>query len=204
MSTALPRGFDASEIEPTSGAVGQLPVSDPKGLPVVIYDGMITESKAGDPLIELHFRVIEGPYMGRTGRDWVNLYHPDPVPRQIAEAEMSAICHVTGKFQIGDLSELFNHPLRVVTELQDSDNENGYTTIKKYLDINGNAPKRTNQKVASKPSGPPTGVQQAAEPQVENQTGWGQAPAQQEQPAQAPGQAPAQAPAAGQPPWAQN
>lgn len=172
-------------------------------------NGMVTGG-----YLALELTPIEGPLSGTKHTDRLNLHHTNPQTVEIANKQLSAYCHVTGKFQFTDTAELHNIPLIVEIGLQKEPNPNKYTEVKAIFDINGNQPGKAGagpqvqQQQPAPPMQPPAQVQatgqwqqppaQQPAPGVDNnvafpgqqqspaQAGWGQPPAQQQAPAQQP------------------
>lgn len=184
--TQLVAAFDPMMYDPTQGA-GSLPVGRH---PVHIEKAEVKANKANDGgYLEFLLRVIDGPAAGTTGAYRLNLYHSNPSTVEIANRQLSAICHVVNVFRLGsngqDVSVLFNIPFIAEVGLQKGEEAaaKGYTEIKKVLDINGNEPKKAgNGPQQSQPTqqgghgmpGNATGMQGQGVPQNGQQGGWQQ------------------------------
>jgi hypothetical protein len=178
--------FNAHEVEPAGTGGGQLPVSDKVGHLVVIVGSEIVPTKANDGgMLKLDLEIVEGPFRGDTGPYRLNLYNPNETAARIAQQQLSALCHVTGVFNVQDSAQLHNIPFRAIVALQKGDNPNGYTEIKGVLDAAGNQPGKAGQAAPAQAAQPaPAGAPAVASP------AWSQQPA------------PAGAPAVS-PPWGQ-
>ncbi len=136
--------FDATGIDPTQGG-GQLPVGKH---PVVISSSEIKPTKAANGgMLEMDLSIIDGPAKGQTGAYRLNLYNPNAQAVEIAQRQLSALCHVTGVFKVSDSSQLHNLPFIVEVGFQkgqnpatDGPDAKGYTEVKRVFDINGNEP----------------------------------------------------------------
>ena len=182
----LIQAFNAQQYDPTQGG-GSLPVGRH---PVIIESSEVKANKANDGgYLQLNLKLIDGPQMGTTGAYRLNLYHSNPQTAEIAHRQLSAICHVTGVFNVQDSQQLHNIPFIVEVGLQKGEEaaQKGYTEVKKVFDINGNEPGKAGQGAA--PAQPQAqggfGQQQpaqqpAAQPQG-NAPAWGGQPAQQPQ-----------------------
>lgn len=200
--------FNAHNVDPTQGA-GSLPVGKHN---VIIEKSDVKATKANDGgLVEFGLKIIDGPNAGVTGAYRLNLYHSNPQAVEIANRQLSALCHVTGQFMLADTSALHNIPFMVEVGTQKptreqeeararGENVTLYTEVKKVFDRNGNEPGKQGQGGgAAQPQqgqqqgqgqpqgqggawGGPQGHQQQP-PQGQNGGGWaGQGQGQQQQP----------------------
>lgn len=211
--------FDAQQFDPSQSA-GALPIGKH---PVVIESSEVKANKANDGgYLQLNLRIVDGPQTGTTGAYRLNLYHSNQTTVEIANRQLSAICHVIGVYQVSDSSQL--HGIPFIVEVGPQKNDPQYTEVKKVFDANGNEPGRAGaaqaaqQPQAQQPAQQPTAWSQPAqqpaqaEPQAQQpQTAWAQPhqpaqqqPAQQQQPQAGWVQQPAQQQAApAGMPWSQ-
>lgn len=138
-NTQLQGLFDATNIDPSQGTPS-LPVGKH---PVVIKEGEVkgTKDNSGG-LVALTLEIIDGPQKGTTGVYRINLYNASQEARDIAQRQMSALCHVTGVFKVENLQQLYGKPFVVEVGLQKGEEaqQKGYTEVKRVYDINGNEP----------------------------------------------------------------
>ena len=184
--------FNSQQYQPQYGGGGGLPAG-PNGenvkYKVVIVNssqenveknGMVTGG-----YLALEITPIEGPLAGTKHTDRINLHNTNPKVVEIANKQLSAYCHVLGKFQFNDTAELHNIPFIVEIGLQKQPNPQNYTEVKAIYDINGNEPGKAGggapvqqQQQQQPPQAPPAGV-------AAQGGGWGapagQPPAQQPQ-----------------------
>lgn len=195
--------FDASTVSPEFGGSSFFPVSDEKGWLVVIAgsNGFKTANSGKGQYLELILKGQEGPVAGQDATLRLNLMHENQTAVQAAYAQLSAIAHVTGVMRIGNVSDVFNRPFRVVsveqkqTEADKAAGKAAYTQLADngIRDQQGNRPGKGGQgpQVAQtapqmtqapqmQQAQPPQGGGQAAAPQW-GQQGGGQV---QQQPAQ--------------------
>jgi hypothetical protein len=113
--------FDASKVTP---AQPLQPLPD-GWFPVTITESEIKPTKNGDgQRLPLTLKVCEGhPYAGRKVYDGLNIVNPNPVAQQIAQEQLSAICHAVGVIQLQDTQQLHGVPLlvKVVTTAKRTD-----------------------------------------------------------------------------------
>lgn len=187
--------FNSQQYTPQYGGGGGLPAG-PNGEDVM-YKVMLVGSQAENTTdnfgqvkggyLAFELAAIEGPLQGTKQIDRINLHHTNPKVVEIANKQLSAYCHVLGKFQFNDTAELHNIPFMVKIGLQKAPNPNNYTEVKAIYDINGNEPGKAGsgpqanqgQPPQAPPSGPPAG---GVQPQ--GQWGGGAPQGQQQQPPQ--------------------
>jgi len=137
--------FDATKIDP-SQVSAMLPVSDGNGHAVVIVSSEfkpVKDDSQPDGMskqygyLQLDLEVIDGPNKGERGPYRLNLYNKEPKAVEIAQRQLSAICHVVNVFKVGDSAMLHNIPFRVIIALQKGENPEKYTEVKGVKDING-------------------------------------------------------------------
>jgi hypothetical protein len=127
---------------------GQLPVSGPEGLPVVITDSPLVESrnKPGSFFIELHLIVIDGEHTGSEGVWRLNVRNESETTERIAWESLAKIAAVIGSPVFNATEELHGQSFRVITvpttyKAKNGDTKSG-SEVKKVLDIDCNAPQK--------------------------------------------------------------
>ena len=133
--------FDASAVEPQQ-TFDALPAGRYE---VIITDSEMKETKAGTgEYLMLTFEVVgDTKHTGRKLWTRLNLVNKNATAVQIAERELSAICHCVGILSPSDSEELHNAPL-VVDVVQELNPSSGQMTnrIKGYSQADGTpAPK---------------------------------------------------------------
>lgn len=153
--------FDATNVAPAE-EFGPIPVGE---YPMHIVDSEVKPTRAGTGhYAELTFEVLDGQYKGR--RVWVrlNLDNPNPKAVEIAQRELSAICHATGKLQINDTQELHYKPMLCRVDIEQREGYSPSNVVKSYKSLAGavgNAPAPqqstapTAGATAASPSSPP-------------------------------------------------
>lgn len=129
------------------GGSGGLPANDdgsPRRYKVVIVNSGLQNVEKNNQIVggfmAFELTPVEGPLQGQKHTDRLNLNHTNPQTVEIANKQLSAYCHVLGKFQFQDTQELHNIPFFVDIGLQKEPNPNRYTEVKAVFDINGNEP----------------------------------------------------------------
>lgn len=178
--------FDATRFAPQTGGAT---LSVGKHI-VKIVDGELTTTKdksGGMAVFTVEAIDPQDPDFGRTMDYRLNIHNSNQKTVEIAMAQLSALCHVTGVYQVQDLKQLFGIPFMVDVQNQKltadqqarkdaGENVEPYKEIKAVFDTGGGKPgqSRTN-----------TAPAQTAQNQQQAQQGaaWGgqQAPAQQQQ-----------------------
>lgn len=142
--------FNAQQHKPNYGGGGG-------GLPVGKYKGVIANTTAEDVVkngvvtggyLALHLTPIEGALVNQVQIDRINLFNTNPKTVQIANEQLTAYCHVLGKFAgvAADTNELCNIPFWFEVGFQKGHEptpekpDGGYTEVKGIWDINGRKP----------------------------------------------------------------
>lgn len=176
--------FDANQVAPNTGYE---PV--PEGwYNVAITESEIKPTKDGEgAYLQLKTSIIDGPHTGKPIFVRLNIQNKNQQAVDIAYGELSAICHVTGVYQIGDSSQLHGIPfqLRVIVT-PPKDGRDAGNEVKGYRDARGNEPGKGGgmSQGGGQPSnfgGQPQG--QGQPPQGQGGQAWGNgAPQGQQQP----------------------
>lgn len=188
--------FDASGVPPSTGEL--------EPIPAAWYDVAMDQSETkptkdaattGHSFLECRFNVTSGQYAGRKLYARFNLNNSNPVAKEIAYKEFSAVCHATGVMQVMDSQQLHGIPLKVKVKVRAAEGNYGPANdITTYKPANF---------VPDAPAGAvAAGGQPPMQPQgFPPQQAWQQPPSQQgwQQPAQAP--QPTQQPQQPQQPW---
>lgn len=108
--TALPSAFNAANVPPAV-PFEALPIG---WYPVDTTDGEVKPTEGGAGIrMEMEFTVLDGPFKGRKVFDGFNYIHSSAKAQEIAQQQISAICHATGVIQLADVQLLFNHPFEL-------------------------------------------------------------------------------------------
>lgn len=115
----LGQQFDPNTVEP-SQAFEPLPSGE---YPAIITDSEMKPTKSGaGHYLELTFQIIDGPMKNRLTWSRLNLDNLNPKAVEIAQRDLSAICHAVGHSQaINDSSVLHNRPLVIRVEFVKAD-----------------------------------------------------------------------------------
>ncbi len=172
--------FNARQVEPAS-FLPPPPLAD-YHVRIVDSEAKPTKDNSGG-YVNFQLEILDpGPHQARKVPYNLNLFHTNPQTVEIAYRQLSALCHVTGVFDVKDTRQLHNIPF--IATIGPQPNNPQYSNVFGVKDINGNAPGKGNAPAV--PSAPPP---TAAAPPA-----WGAPPAQPAAPTW-PGAAPAPAPA---------
>ncbi|HIJ23075.1 MAG: DUF669 domain-containing protein [Candidatus Marinimicrobia bacterium] len=123
--------FDATTVAPNSSAA-----------PAGIYKAIITDSE-GKPTakgsgILLKMQIVEGPFQGHIFTEFLNMQHSSsPVAERISKQTLSSICHVTGKMQVSNTTELHDIPFAVKLSIEDGGSYPDKNKVKEWLMVDG-------------------------------------------------------------------
>lgn len=180
--------FDANQVAPNTGYE---PL--PEGWYNVAIDASeVKPTRDGEgAYLQLTAKVIDGPHTGKPVFIRLNIQNKNQQAVDIAYGELSAICHVTGVYQVADSSQLHGIPFQVRVTVRTSKDENGNASqsndVKGYKDAAGNEPGKSGG--AAQGGGQPSnfGGQSQGQGQPQNngapqgQGGWGGQPQGQPQ-----------------------
>lgn len=148
--------FDSTNIDPTSHF-------DP--LPAGEYNCIITDSTqkhtkdGAGQYLELKLEIQSGEFSGRTLFDRLNLQNSNQKAVEIAQRQLSQICHAIGVLQVADSEQLHYKPLVAIVKIRPaSGNYDAANDIKGYKSAAGAAP----QQAARPPFQPPKASAPAA------------------------------------------
>lgn len=108
--------FDATQVDPSQSF-------DP--IPAGEYQAQLVESsmeslKSGQgEYLKLQFEVMAGPFAGRRLFTNLCLRHPNTQTVEIAQRQLSALCHAAGVFQLQDSQQLHGRPVVVKVRVKD-------------------------------------------------------------------------------------
>ena len=130
------QGFNAQEVEPQSSF-------DP--IPAGEYTAMITDSEmkptkngAGEYL-QLVFNICDGEHEGRKVFARLNLNNPNQTAVEIAQRELSAICHAVGVLTPNDSSDLHDKPMTIKVKIRQSPGYDPQNEISAYKALGGSS-----------------------------------------------------------------
>lgn len=118
----LGEGFDASGVEPSKSFE---PI--PKGkYPVIVESSeMLPFKNAEGSKLALKLQIIDGEYKGRKLFDNLNLEHSNKQTVEIAQRQLSALCHATGVMKPVDSAELHDIPVMAVVTIKPASGDYG-------------------------------------------------------------------------------
>lgn len=128
---ALQQPFNSSQYDPATG-FSQLPVGEH---PVVIVASSIEGNKQQNGgYVKFSVKAIDGPANGLSMDYRVNLYNANQKSVEIAQRQMSAICHAVGVTAFHQTEELHGKPFVVVVQPQKDDDKYNEISSVKYID----------------------------------------------------------------------
>ena len=125
-------GFNAETVDPFSG-YESLPAGDYR---IVIVASERKHSAAGNETLTLTYEVLDGEHRGRKIFDYINLWHPDERPRQIAERKLSSICRAVGVLRPKTSEQLQDKPFQVGVAVEERIDRPGFFSnrVTKYAE----------------------------------------------------------------------
>lgn len=121
--------FNAETVDPNQ-VYDALPAGD---YPVIISSADIRQTKSGTgQYLEITLDIQSSDLMGRKLFDRLNLWNPNPKTVEIAQRQLSAICHATGVMQLEDTDQLIHRPLIASVKVKDDPGYGLRNEIKGY------------------------------------------------------------------------
>lgn len=191
--------FNAATVAPASANI----VVPAGWYNVIIEHSEVVPTAAGTgTILKLRYSIVDGEFKGRKIFGQLNIVNPSPMAQEIAQKQLSAICHAVNVIQCNDSQQLHNIPFKVklkitpggikdqhTGEKYDDKNEvTGWEKSSTNVGVSGGSAPGGTPPVTAKPITPPP----VASAPVAAPPAWG-APAGQ-QPWQAPKPAEALAP----------
>lgn len=141
--------FDANNVEP-AGERGALPAGE---YIAAIAKSDVRDAKTmGNRYINLEFEVMDGPAKGRRFWSMLNLWNSNAQAVEIAQRELSSICHACGKLRVADTEELHGIPMLIRLGTK-TDSYGEKNEIKGYKPTSGGAPAAATQQQTAAASG---------------------------------------------------
>ena len=129
--------FDATAVEPASER-GVLPAGEYLAA-IAKSDVRDAKTGGGNRYINLEFEVMDGPAKGRRFWTMLNLWNSNAQTVEIAQRELSSICHACGKLRVSDTEELHGIPMLIRLGVK-TDSYGEKNEVKGYKPTGGAAP----------------------------------------------------------------
>lgn len=146
----LGQTFDANAVDPAD-SFEPLPAGD---YMVVITDSEMKDTRSGTgQYLQLTLQVVDGPYHNRLIFDRLNLINPNQTAVEIAQRQLSQICHAVGILSVTDSAQLHNLPLVAKIAYRNGNDQYGPSNDVKGYRAADDAPKsKQASATASKPA----------------------------------------------------
>jgi len=151
----LGQTFDANNVAP-SADISPVPSGE---YVAIIVDSDMKPTKSGNgQYLELVHELVDGPFRGRKVWGRLNLSNPNAKTVQIAQEQLSSICHATGVMQVQDSQQLHNRPLVIRVEFVPADGQqrqrdgNEIKAWKRYEGAGATPPAASAQPTAAAPT----------------------------------------------------
>lgn len=133
----LGMNFDATQVAP-SASLGPIPAGN---YVAHIIESDVTPLKSGNGTgLKLVFEVIDGEHKGRKVIERLNIQHSNAQTQQIAQSQLSSLCHAIGATQVQDSAALHFKPVKIVVAIRPAQGEYGpQNSIKGFEPATGGA-----------------------------------------------------------------
>jgi hypothetical protein len=151
---ALGGVFDATQVEP-QGEYTPIPAGEYKVQ--IITSEMVANKAETGQMLKLELEIMEGQQSGRKIFDRLNLDNPNMTAVEIAQRQLSAICHAVGQLSVQDSEQLHFKPMIAAIVVTPPKGEYGAgNNIKTYKPI-GSAPAASGFAPAARQATAPAG-----------------------------------------------
>ena len=122
MADLAPLGFIPAEVENMGDGFKVLP---PGIYTVIIVESEVADTKStGGKLLNLTYQVVDGPYMGDSLTDRINIVNKSDVAQKIGLSQLKHICDAIGHGgQLKDSTQLHGKPLSVKIGIESFNNK---------------------------------------------------------------------------------
>lgn len=111
--------FNAANVEPQQTAFDPVPAGN---YVAVITDSEIKPTRSGRAL-KLTFRIVEGQHNGRLIWANLNVENQSAQAQEIAQKQLSALCHAVGVINLTDTLQLHDKPVRIRVKVRPAEGE---------------------------------------------------------------------------------
>lgn len=158
--------FNAATVAPASANI----VVPAGWYNVIIEHSEVMPTAAGTgTILKLRYSIVDGEFKGRKIFGQLNIVNPSPMAQEIAQKQLSAICHAVNVIQCNDSQQLHNIPFKVklkitpggikdqhTGEKYDDKNEvTGWEKSSTNVGVSGGSAPGTTPPVTAKPITPP-------------------------------------------------
>ena len=126
--------FNANEVEPAA----PMEVVPPGEYVVHIKNSEMKDNKAGTgQYLQLDVEIAEGEWKNRRIFARLNLDNPNPTAVEIANRELSSICHAIGVMKVRDSSQLHHKKLIAKVDVEKREKYDPQNVIKNWKPLEG-------------------------------------------------------------------
>lgn len=111
--------FNAANVEPQQTAFDPVPAGN---YVAVITDSEIKPTRSGRAL-KLTFRIVEGQHNNRLIWANLNVENQSAQAQEIAQKQLSALCHAVGVINLTDTLQLHDKPVRIRVKVRAAEGE---------------------------------------------------------------------------------
>lgn len=112
--------FNAANVEPQQTAFDPVPAGN---YVAVITDSDLKPTRSGGRAMKLTFRIVEGQYNNRLIWANLNIENSSAQAQEIAQKQLSALCHAVGVINLTDTLQLHDRPVRIRVKVRPAEGE---------------------------------------------------------------------------------
>lgn len=148
--------FDAQSVDPGASSFDPMPPGNYLGQ---IIESDIKPTRSGGRQLALTLEIIDGPHARRRVWDNLNIENSNAQAQEIAQRQLSQLCHALGIRHLNDTAQLHGKPVRAKIAIQPAQDQypaknviKAYAAVEAGAQPTGAAPPTTAAAAAPKPA----------------------------------------------------
>jgi hypothetical protein len=144
--------FDANNVPPTSPFT---PLPNGKYTMAIVESEVKPTANGAGKYLQLTLQVLDGDHKGKKVWERLNIVNNSKEAQDIAQRQLSAICHATGVMKLSNSSQLHDKPMLVRVVVKQDVGFEPKNEVKGYEALSGATPPASTSTAAAAPSAPP-------------------------------------------------
>jgi hypothetical protein len=151
-------GFDATSVAPSA----PMELIPPGKYVAHIIASEMKDTSTGGQYLKLEHEILDGPHAKRRLWNNLNLVNSNATTVEIAQRQLSAICHAIGVLKVSDSEQLHFKPLLVTVKIRPAGNDKSGVMRQAQNEVGGYEPAGGNRVVSPSANQPVRQTQSSA------------------------------------------